>query len=262
MEYIKLFNFDRGSSLVNFCESDIYENRIVETYNTYSSLAIVVFGLIGIIKILNDKELTFFFKKHVDIYIEQDLLKKSDNQRLILNYILILVGCGSTYFHSETSEFSHWIDIILISIILLSSEYFIDTIDKKPKKTFYFLFIILHLLSSIYIPSVHIFLQFITGFLIVKKINSLMKKIKKIGDDNYDIMTVYKKIEIEYSKTKIIFGISILLWIIDYFGCYIINPYHTHWLFHIGIGLTSYKIIDLSKYLLLVKSKDVIENRV
>ncbi len=262
MELNNLLNYDRGSSLVNFCETDIIENRIVEYFNTISSLAIVIFGFYGIMKVITDKEIQGIFKKNSDISIQKDFMTKSKSSRYILNIVLVLVGFGSMYFHSELSVFAHWVDIILISIILLLSEYYLDYIEKKPSLLIYYFFGILHLISSLFIPSLHIFIQYITGFLIVKKINSYMKKLKEKGESNYDIMTIHKQIEKKYFHTKIIFLLTIILWVIDYFGCTFIHPYHTHWIFHFGIGLTAYRIIDMSKYMWLIKSHDVIENRV
>jgi hypothetical protein len=259
-----MLDLNRGTSLVNFCETDIITNRFVEHYNTYSSLAIVFFSLLGIIKVLSNNELTDTLKKNQDISINNETILDSKKQRYILNLILFQVGMGSLFFHSELSVFAHWVDIILISIILLVAEYYIDSINRKKKsvRLRYLIFFLLHLLSSILIPSFHIFIQYLTGFLIVKKINILMNKIKDKGEDNYDIMMIYNKIEKEYIDTKVIFGISLLLWVIDYFCCFMIKPYHTHWLFHIGIGLTAYKIIDLFKYLWLINYNDIIENRV
>jgi hypothetical protein len=95
-----------------------------------------------------------------------------------------------------------------------------------------------HLLTSLYIPQIHIFIQFLTGFVLQNRIEYLLS-INSISDD---------KLMKSYSKTKKIFIGALIFWLIDYTGCNFISPYHTHWIFHILIGLVSYRIIKLVNY--------------
>ncbi len=53
----------------------------------------------------------------------------------------------------------------------------------------------------------------------------------------------------KYFNIKKYFGLSLFFWIIDYFLCKDIQPYHTHWIFHILIGYVSYQVITLLKYI-------------
>ena len=47
------------------------------------------------------------------------------------------VGLGSVYFHSKMSEFSHWVDIIFISMTLLLSDYYIEKNRNNDNKFYY-----------------------------------------------------------------------------------------------------------------------------
>ena len=101
-----------------------------------------------------------------------------------------------------------------------------------------------HFTTSIYIPQIHIFLLFASGF-----------AIKNLIEHKIDIevnlvnSSISNNLVQTYWWIKKYFMIALLFWIIDYFGCSFINPYHTHWIFHIFIGLVSYKIIGILKYL-------------
>ncbi len=259
-----IFNFDRGTSLVNFCESDILNNTLSENFNSWSSLAISLFGFAGISQILYSDELVNIFKKHQDITIPQEYILESKKNRYILNSVLVLIGLGSFYFHSELSEFAHWVDIIFISLVLILGDKYLDIIlnpDKKLKKIYYLIGLI-HLITSIMIPSIHIFIQFGTGYLIVKKIDKIMGQLENHSAKNYDINQITLKVKKKYSQIKNVFYLSVIIWVIDYFGCKFISPYHVHWLFHIGIGYVGYGTIDLSKYLWLVKYTEIKENSV
>lgn len=260
MNYKLLLDNQMGTSLVNFCEPDNYSSIFVEKFNVWSSLVISLFGILGIIKLFYSNELTDLLKKHTGISLKQEFSNRSFNFRLLLNIILFFIGIGSFLFHSKTSQFYHWIDIFFISLILILAEYQLDNMFRNKTVLFYYVVGLIHLITSLMIPSIHIFIQFGTGFMIVKKINYHMIKFKNNIINNYDIAQIYKKIEYKYNKTKIIFYLSLLCWVIDYFGCKFIKPLHTHWIFHIGIGWMSYLIIDLTKYLYL--SKTLNENKV
>jgi hypothetical protein len=257
-----LLNFEKGTSLVNFCESDVLTTDYVEYFNTWSSLAISIFGLIGIFKILYTDELVNIFKKYQDITLGKEYIRTSKKNRYVLNSILVLIGLGSFYFHSELSVFAHWVDIIFISIILILSDKYLDNIIDKRRIYTYYLFGLVHLLTSIYIPSIHIFMQFLSGYFIVKKIDKTLKILEEKSKKNYDINQIYLSVVKKYNNIKIVFVTSVILWIIDYFLCKFIHPYHLHWIFHIGIGYVGYQIIDLTKYLWLVKYQIVLENQV
>lgn len=167
----------------------------------------------------------------------------------LLYLILFFVGIGSMYFHSELTEFAHWIDIVIISMILVFSLYCLsDNYNSLKIKFQYLLLFMVHLCFSLYIPSIHIFIQFITGFLIQYRIT------KKISSLNMNTNTNnYLLVKTKFDNIKYLFYASLICWIIDYFGCDFIksfhSDFHTHWIFHILIGVVSYKIIDTFKYL-------------
>ncbi len=261
-QIVKIDNI-RGSSLVNFCEPDLHHMMVSEWYNTYSSLIISLFGLIGLYYLYKNDELLDILKKNNDIEIDKKYLRESKLNRFVLYTQLFLIGLGSAYFHSNTSQFGHWIDIILISNILITSEMYLDNIICGKKKIVVAgFFLLIHLISSLCIPSIHIFFQYSIGFLLVKKINFSMKSLKNKSENNYDITQLYHKVEKKYFQIKICFGLAVIVWLIDYFSCSLIYPYHIHWIFHILIGYTGYQTIDISKYFWLTKYQEINENRV
>lgn len=224
--------FNRGSSVVNFCEPDFeykfMDEIIGEPMNVISSFIIIFFGIYGIYKSLQEE--------NIDSMIYNYYSK-------ILYLLLILVGFGSAYFHWDLSLFAHWIDIILISIILIFSNYCLEKrFDLLSVKFKYFFIFIIHLCTSIKIPSLHIFIQFMTGFYIQSQIESKFSIIKTTMSNEIYIKTLN-----EYNNIKKLFIASLFFWILDYFVCKNIRLYHTHWIFHILIGLVSYKIIRLLK---------------
>jgi len=227
MNFINNKIFMIKTSEVNFCEDDLFFYGIGEFYNTISSFIISIFGIYGLYKLsLLDNNKYYKYK-----YIAR-----------ILYIMLILIGLSSVYFHSRLSIYSHWIDIILISLILVFSQYSLKNNFKEIKiKIKYFIFFIFHLILSIKIPSIHIFILFITGFHIQNEIKNKFIQLEFKNNCNNKILIN------KYNNVKIIFMFCILFWIIDYLGCNFIKPYHTHWIFHILIGLTSYKIINLFK---------------
>lgn len=226
--------FISTKSAVNFCESDSFALGCVgEPWNVLSSIIIIFFGVYGLYNI------NYKFVR------QNNQLRKSQKiQSNILYGLLICIGFGSVFFHSHLSPFSHWVDIIFISIMLVYSQYILS--PKKYKainKLKYIIWILIHFVSSIYIPQIHIFLLFGNGFGIK---NLIEHKI----DLNYLTQYTYNdKLVYEYWWIKKYFFLGLLFWVIDYFGCGFINPYHVHWIFHIFIGLVSYKIIGLTKYL-------------
>ncbi len=225
-----------GKSQVNFCEPDFCTFGIGEIWNVLSSFIMVFFGLYGIYKIN--------FKSH---YQDNKHLKRSLINLNILYLLLVLVGLGSVYFHSELSPFAHWVDIIFISMILLYSQYILSwnlNINILQHQIKYFGLLLGHFITSIYIPQVHIFLLFGAGFVVKNLIEYKIDKevyLSKSSDSN--------KLVKDYNSVKKYFTLALIFWIIDYFGCRFITPYHVHWIFHILIGYVSYKIIGLNKYL-------------
>lgn len=226
--------FISTKSAVNFCEPDSFALGCVgEPWNVLSSIIMIFFGFYGLYNV-----------NYRFVRPDNQLVKSQKTQSNILYGLLACIGGGSVFFHSHLSPFAHWVDIIFISIMLVYSQYILsperyETINKLK----YAVWMLIHLASSIYIPQIHIFLLFGTGFgiknLIEHKIelNYLTQNIS--GD----------KLYFEYWWIKKYFAIALLFWVIDYFGCRFITPYHVHWIFHIFIGLVSYKIIGLTKYL-------------
>lgn len=229
--------FIQGKSQVNFCEPDFYILGIGEMWNVLSSFIMVFLGLYGI-HIINFRppiqdNLKYFGKKKI-------------NQNILYS-LLVFVGMGSVYFHSELSPFAHWVDIIFISMILLYSQYILSwnlgsNIFHHTAK--YFGLFLGHFLTSIYIPQIHIFLLFGTGFVVKNLIEYKIDKAIYLYEST-DPDKLIKK----YNLIKKCFTLALIFWIIDYFGCGFISPYHVHWIFHILIGYVAYKIIGLKKYL-------------
>lgn len=244
--------FVNGSSPVNFCEPDLYYMNLGEFYNTITSFFILLAGIYGIYKLTKiDKN---YLKKNLYINeITDSTLKIYKNHSFNLYSLLCFVGIGSIYFHSKLSEFSHWVDIIFISLILLLSDYYLNKIDNKLDKSYYIMLLIVHILSSIFAPSIHIFFLFITGINIKKKLNENLNRL-----ENSIESSSFNKIEKKFNNISKLFLLSKLLWIIDYLGCEYINGYHLHWIFHILIAIISYKIIKLNLvFYFLIKNRQL-----
>ena len=226
--------FISSKSAVNFCEPDFYLLGCVgEPWNVISSLIIVFFGLYGLYNV------NYRFLRPDNKLVGNEKIHSN-----ILYSLLTCIGFGSMFFHSYLSPFAHWVDIIFISIMLVYSQYILSHERHKTiNQLKYMCWMLIHLISSIYIPKIHIFLLFGTGFRIK---NSIEHKIKL----NYlSQSTMNDTLQSDYWWIKKYFFTALLFWVIDYFGCRIISPYHVHWIFHIFIGLVSYKIIGLIKYL-------------
>lgn len=232
--------FISTKSAVNFCEQDLFICGIGEIWNVQSSFIMVGFGLYGLYNV------RYKFDK------EYNLISTHVKTKLNVLYTLLsFVGLGSAFFHAHLSPFAHWIDIIFISLILVysqyilsDSQYILSDSNKLLNKFRYIIFILIHIITSIYIPQFHIFLLFGTGFNIKKSIEyRIDAKFNLIQSYNYNQLTN------KYLLIKKYFVCALIFWIIDYFGCIFITPYHVHWIFHILIGIVSYKIIDFVRYL-------------
>lgn len=224
--------FTSTKSAVNFCEQDSFVLGCVgEPWNVLSSIIMIFFGLYGLYNV------NYRFVKP-----DNQLVKSQKLQSNILYGLLACIGVGSVFFHSHLSPFAHWVDIIFISIMLVYSQFILSSQRYKTiNKLKYAIWMLIHFVSSIYIPQIHLFLLFGTGFGIK---NLIEYKI----DLNYLTQNT-SELYSEYWWIKKYFFIALLFWVIDYFGCRFITPYHVHWIFHIFIGLVSYKIIGLTKYL-------------
>lgn len=235
--------FTIGNSTVNFCEYDSYILGMGEPYNVLSSLIILFFGLAGLYDInCKYNNQNNILTKNI---LTKNILTNNKNKCSNILYVLLCcIGLGSMYFHYELSKFAHWVDIIFISIMLVYSQYIL--LSKKNqlvKKMNYIYIMLVHIITSLYTPYFHVFLLFGTGFAIKKSIDNKIEL--------YNLIKIYPNniLQQKYSMIKKYFCLGIILWIIDFFGCWFISPYHVHWLFHILIGLVSYKIIGLVKYL-------------
>lgn len=225
--------FVEGKSAVNFCEPDIYVFGCGEPWNVLSSLFIVWFGLYGLY-------LSNYKHSQNENYLNQKFISLA--QLNILYGLQVCIGLGSVFFHYHLSPFAHWIDIIFISIMLVYSLYVLsNNLNKIQNQSKYSIIMIIHFLTSIYIPHIHIFLLFGTGYIIKKRIDYKIE-LEYIVEPNYKLINKYWWI-------KKYFALSLGFWMLDYFGCFLITPYHVHWIFHILIGLVSYKSISLIRYL-------------
>lgn len=249
--------FISTKSAVNFCEPDSFVLGCVgEPWNVLSSIVIVFFGLYGLYNV-----------NYRFVRPDNQLVGSHKLQSNILYSLLACIGIGSVFFHSHLSPFAHWVDIIFISIMLVYSQYILSPKRYNlVNKLKFVLWMLTHLVSSIFIPQIHIFLLFGTGFcvqnLIEDKIwlNYLPQHIinQRMSTDltytnasfliRHDVPPDNKVVN-EYILITKYFSIALLFWLIDYFLCGIITPYHVHWIFHIFIGFVSYKIIGLIKYL-------------
>jgi hypothetical protein len=241
--------FTNGSSPVNFCEPDLYYYNIGEYYNTLTSFFIFFGGLYGYYRMQNIKKENI--EKEYNIEIKNSSVNKFREHSKNLYLLLMGVGLGSVYFHSKMSEFSHWVDIIFISMTLLLSDYYIEKNRNNDNKFYYKCLFILHLISSIKYPSIHIFLQFMCGYNIKLKITNQLK-VLKLGRE-HPLYNFYKSLNKKYNLISKLFLLSKIFWVIDYFGCDYLYGYHTHWIFHILIALVSYMIIDLNKIFYILK---------
>jgi hypothetical protein len=225
--------FISTKSTVNFCEPDLFICGVGEFWNVLSSFVIFGFGLCGLYNV------NYRFVR------EDNLIIEPIKTRLNVLYTLLgLIGLGSVFFHAHLSLFAHWIDIIFISMILVYSQHILSNPNKFLNKLKYLGLMLGHLASSLYIPQMHIFLLFGTGF-------SIKKTIEHKIDIQTNLIQYYNSNNIinTYWWIKKYFVLALVFWIIDYFGCRFISPLHVHWIFHILIGLVSYKIIYLMRYL-------------
>ncbi len=217
-----------NSTNINFCEPDNNYGFVFECYNTMSSLCFVILGVYGV---------------------------KSNTQfnKLILYYMLIIVGLLSAYYHAILSEFSHIMDIMSISMILSTSVYCIEKTSFNKKTEIedfivglrYGIEMMIYSILAFISPSLHIIMEFYEGYklkqLFEKRINDI--KINKFLNDD-EINKLYKK----YNICKWTFISSVILWMIDYFLCELLDGYHLHWIFHILIAIMSYNLINLLDY--------------
>lgn len=223
--------FSRGLTKVNFCENDFtYYKNIGEPFNVITSFIIALAGVYGL----------YLLNKNSKEYCSDSMILYK-NDATILYKILVFIGLSSVYFHQELSPFSHWIDIISISLILVLALYFLEFNKNVLNKIKFILLFLMHLLASIYIPSILIYIQFVTGFLIQKKIT--LKLFLYKNSLQSDVKKSYYIISKEYDRIKLYFGLGILFWIIDYIGCEYITPLHFHWIFHIFISIVSFQTI-------------------
>lgn len=236
--------FTYGKSSVNFCERDIYYLGMAEPFNVLSSFFILFVGFYGLYKV------NFTTKS------DEPVIKLNIIQLNILYFMIGAIGAGSVYFHSTLSPFAHWTDIICISIILIYSMYCLNSTNKiicniLSNKNFFLLLFLIHFTTSLFIPQIHIFLQFFTGFIIKNNIENKLHNINVSWVKSGKTVSIknYLNLLSTYSEIKKFFYLALSIWIIDYFCCNLINPYHLHWIFHILIGLVAYKTINLIKYL-------------
>jgi hypothetical protein len=214
---------------INFCEPDNPNGFVFEYFNTMSSLVFVILGIYGV---------------------------KSNEQlnKIILYYILIAVGLLSAYYHAVISELSHIMDILSISMILSTSVYCIEksSFNKKTQQEDFIIGIrygiemLIYTILAFISPLFHIIMEFYEGYrlkqIVEKRIYDI--KINKILNDNETNKLIQK-----YNICKWTFITSIILWMIDYFLCDLLNGYHLHWIFHIMIAIMSYNLIELLDYI-------------
>lgn len=147
-------------SAVNFCEPDLFIYGLGEIWNVLSSFVMVGLGLYGLYNV------NFRFVR------EDNLLAKPTKTRLnVLYTLLTFVGLGSVFFHAYLSPFAHWIDIILISMILVYSQFILSNIKQNDffNKLKYMGLMLTHLATSLYTTNSYIFI--IWNWIYCKKIN-------------------------------------------------------------------------------------------
>jgi hypothetical protein len=251
INFFKLPSFVLGTSLVNFCEVDNYHSLFVEFYNTVSSSSFIFFGLYGIYKLYNntnpDTASSSTGYNFADTLENNKVkLQKIYNIQINLYIILIIIGIFSIYFHATMSEFAHFVDIISISFILLLSMYYLEVITENNnvyKNSKYIIMTLMHLLTCLLIPHIHIFLLIIIGF-------NIKKKLTRIIDDSPKKLVSKISLTNDFKFIKKLFLITLFIWSLDYFGCNYLYGYHLHFIFHILISYISYNVIHLIKYIL------------
>jgi Ceramidase len=217
-----------NTSEVNFCEADNPNGYFYEYYNTMSSLTFVILGYYGI---RTNKKI----------------------QKVILYNMMILVGLLSAYYHAVISELSHIMDIVSITMILLTSRYTIERspyILKGPQEDYnigikYGFTMMLYTFFAFTSPVLHIAMEFYEGFklkqLIEDKIMSfrLEETLSKTDIDNMSR---------KYMICRLLFIFGLIMWFFDHFLCEWLFGYHMHWIFHITIAFMSYGLIGLLDY--------------
>jgi alkaline ceramidase len=206
------------SSSVNWCEKD-YDSSlyIVEYWNSISSLAISLFGLIGLIA-LNNK---------------------------LMYSLLILVGLFSFYFHATLSILGQILDELSITIILSISLLQIYKNNKFHLNCIH-LFNAFQIMIQICFPYFNRFCLFLYAIPIIYKINEFIKK-SKINHFQYINLNIRNKLIF----IKALFISSVICWVLDLFCDHVymsglLTKYiQFHALWHVLIGLCAVYAIDL-----------------
>jgi hypothetical protein len=227
-----------NTSLVNFCEHDNKDGYIYEYYNTLSSLSFTLFGIYGII---TNKKNNYICRVKYTLYM-----------------MLIFVGILSAYYHAALSEFSHTMDIVSISMILSTSMYSLRKILVTDKSEFeeyinsfrYGIEMMLYTFLAFTMPILHIMAEFYNGYVLKNVLEKAIDdiKCKNLLPENKFLILCKK-----YTRCRMLFVLSFIFWIIDYFLCEFLNGYHFHFIFHILIAYVAYELIDLLNYFYVEK---------
>tara|TARA_Y100001970_G_scaffold178556_2_gene217419 strand:+ start:1585 stop:2232 length:648 start_codon:yes stop_codon:yes gene_type:complete len=202
--------FKYETSKISWCEDKyIYNNNIVEYWNTFSNIIFIFASIYGIFKIYYDKnDMKYFYN---------------------LFLFLGIVGICSTIYHMTLSLFGQLLDEWAICILLISC------IWKILKLPIYFLkyFILTLSIAMLLRPEYNHKILMIIG--IISSIFLI-----------YEYYITYNQNKINTFKIAISsFFIALFFWVDKFNNCYIHKTFSipTHSLWHIFMAFSSYHII-------------------
>lgn len=185
------------SSSIDWCETNfVYNNFIAEFWNSFSSLAISGFGIVGAYN-----------------YPEIDTLY----------YSLVPIGITSFYFHASLSLLGQLLDeFSIIFTIILSLHYINSHVYKFFNTRLLYLVNISQVFLMFTWPDYNRLIFFIYGFYFWQ----FLRRVKlQLPPDNIYYINI----------SEYLFALSVTCWVIDYFFCVKTINFHALWHVLIGV---------------------------
>lgn len=184
------------SSSIDWCETNfVHNNFIAEFWNSFSSLAISGFGIVGA---YNHPEIDTLY------------------------YSLVSIGITSFYFHASLSLLGQLLDeFSIIFTIILSLHYINSRVYKFCDARLLSMVNILQVFLIFTWPDYNRLIFFIYGFYFWQFLHRV--KLKLPPDDIYYI-----------NVSEYLFALSVTCWMIDYFFCIKVINFHALWHVLIG----------------------------